>query len=296
MGQILASDWNNLQTTIANVLGAPSGTVGWNRTVSSAQVSGRIYGSHWNALRTDVNTCALHITGGNSLLTTRDNTYQITQSDLTAMTSNVNYAYTNRLTAANTQLTQALNLSADSGTISWSSQFIATGYTSWANATQFKLFWNSGGNLQYSVSRYGGSATPQNSAWSSLLTSIGSIVLGPTSIYQSGNTATGTLGRGGGGATNGAWVTDQSAGTYMFFITIPTSPYNSSSFYITFWTDTGNYATATRVYYGILLDDPHVGTAGGPDTIDGNFAIAINQYYPYTYSANGSSTVSQTYS
>jgi hypothetical protein len=62
---ILASDYNNIQTKIAGVMGVGSGQSGYNQTLSSAQVGNTdaIRATQWTALRNDLLRARQHQTG-----------------------------------------------------------------------------------------------------------------------------------------------------------------------------------------------------------------------------------------
>ena len=62
---VLASDYNNIQTKIAGVLGVGSGNSGYNQTLSSAQIGSTdpIRASHWSGLRYDLLRARQHQTG-----------------------------------------------------------------------------------------------------------------------------------------------------------------------------------------------------------------------------------------
>ena len=65
---ILALDYNNIQTKIANVLGVGASTTGYGQTVSSSQVPNTrtvISAAQWSALRNDLLAARTHQTGAN---------------------------------------------------------------------------------------------------------------------------------------------------------------------------------------------------------------------------------------
>lgn len=62
---VLASDYNSIQTKISGVLGAGSGTSGYNQTLTSTQVGSTdpIRATHWSGLRYDILRARQHQTG-----------------------------------------------------------------------------------------------------------------------------------------------------------------------------------------------------------------------------------------
>ena len=73
-GKIFASDYNSLQTTVANVLGATGTNLqsGYGQSVTSNQISAdtsEVAETDWDKLRTDILKCRLHQTGSTPTLT-----------------------------------------------------------------------------------------------------------------------------------------------------------------------------------------------------------------------------------
>lgn len=287
MGKIYASDWNPIQSSIANIMGAPVGlNYGWNQaaSVTSAQVSSSvtINASHYNKLKADIDYCYTHIIGSASALPTRSAGTQITQVDLSNISAAQSWISANKSTAAASQLTTS-NIFSDTQNYTWTATLGATYTWSWASNTAFKSFWNAGGSVYWNMSRYAGSATPQNQSWTNLLANSGFLYITPTTSGQTANTWAGAVYN-----TNGIGG----------FSTIP------STFTIVYDADanyTGNYyrtevwldnlpSAASSMNLRISLIDTHVGTSGGPDVIDGNFALTITQKYPYTYAAGAASS------
>jgi len=55
----------------------------------------------------------------------------------------------------------------------WTSKIQCTVTATWPDANQARYFWNSGGQIRFTASRTGGSATTQNTQWTSILSSAG---------------------------------------------------------------------------------------------------------------------------
>jgi hypothetical protein len=288
MGKIYASDWNPIQSSIANIMGAPSGTAyGWNKasSVTSAQVNStqQINHTHYNVLKDDINFCYTHITGSNSSLPIRNAGTQITQADLTNVAAAQSYISANKTTAAASQLTTS-NIFSDTQAYTWTASLGATYTWSWSNATQFNAFWNAGGQIYWNTSRYGGSSTPQNQGWTNLLANSGFIYITATASGQVGATWAGTVYN-----TNGI-------GGFSTVPSIFTKVYDqdlnyTNNYYQTdVWLDAQAGNGATTMNLKISLIDTHVGTSGGPDGIDGNVALTITQKYPYTWAAGAATS------
>jgi hypothetical protein len=287
MGQVYASDWNPLQTTIANVMGAPNGlSYGWNKasSIQSAQVSSslKINHTHYNVLKNDIDFCYTHIIGSASSLPTKSTGDRVYQVDLANISAAITYINTYKTFAASGQLTQS-NVYSNTQAYTWTANLGATYTIPFGSVSNFNSFWNGGGSIFFSVSRSGGSSTPQNQGWTNLLSNMGFIYIGPTSSGQTGNTWAGTT-----SVTNG--IGGFSVVPYTFF-----KIYDQDTNY------TGNYfqcsvfldalpGSATTMNIVMLLVDDHAGTAGGPDAIDGNISLTITQKYPYSFAASAATS------
>jgi hypothetical protein len=280
MAQIQASDWNPLQTTVANIM------AGWGQSasVTSAQVNNtlKINHNHYNALKDDINFCYTHITGSNSALPIRNAGTQITQADLTNVSAAVTYINTNKATASSSKLTsQSLAISTTQA-YTWSSQLGASYSMTWASASDFNAFFNAGGSVNFSISRSGGAATSQNQSWTNVLSGMGNVYM---TLNSSGNS--GTI-PGAVSITTG--INGLSSSNQQFIkVTDQDANYTANYINITAYLDAAP-GSARVLTYVVLLVDAHVGTAGGPDTVDGNFTTSFTAKYPYTFSVSATSS------
>lgn len=287
MGQVYATDWNPLQATIANVMGAPNGlSYGWNQasSITSAQVNSslQINSTHYNKLKDDINFCYTHITGANSALPTKSAGDRVYQVDLANISAAATYVNTYKTSAAGGQLTTS-NVYSNTVAYTWTARLGATYTIPFGSVNNFNAFWNGGGSIYLNISRYAGSATPQNQGWTNLLSNMGFIYITPTTSGQTANSWVGTT-----------YVTT-GISNFSPFPTTLFRIYDQDTNY------TGNYVdvkifldsaagAASSLSIVLLLVDDHLGTAGGPDVIDGNFALTISQKYPYTFAASASSS------
>lgn len=287
MGQVYATDWNPLQGTIANVMGAPSGlSYGWNKAASiqSAQVNSsvQINSTHYNKLKNDIDFCYTHITGSASSLPTKSTGDRVYQVDLSNISAAITYINTYKTVMASNQYTQT-NIFSDTQYYTWTATLGATYTTSWGSVANFNAFWNAGGALYFNLSRYAGSATPQNQGWTNLLANMGFIYITPTTSGQTGNTWAGTT-----FVTTGI-ANFSSFPTTLFRIYDQDTNYTGNYFDLKVYLN-GPAGAASSLSFVMLLVDNHVGTAGGPDTVDGNIALTISQRYPYTFAAGAASS------
>jgi hypothetical protein len=287
MGQVYASDWNPLQNTIANVMGAPNGlSYGWNKasSIQSAQVNSslQINSTHYNKLKNDIDFCYTHITGSASALPTKSTGDRVYQVDLANISAAVTYINTYQKSAAGGQLTQS-NIFSSTLAYTWTAQLGATYTIPFGSVTNFNAFWNGGGSIFFNLSRYGGAVTPQNQGWTNLLANMGSIYITPQSSGQTANIWAGTT------YVTGGIANFSPIPTTFFRIYDQDTNYTGNYFECRIFLD-GLAGAASTMSIVILLVDDHLGTAGGPDVIDGNFALTITQKYPYTFAAQAPSS------
>lgn len=298
MATIQNEDWNPVQAKIATVLTTPDGTtndLGYNTSYSSAQVGNNvsITGAQWNALRTDVNKCYLLQTGSNSDLTTRDNTYKITQADLTQISARVDTAYSNRGSVSTGQLS-AVALSGASQTLSWSSGVALIRSVNWANNNIYRGFWNAGGRIVWTLSRTGGNATSQNQSWTNLCSNIGSLVLTRDGLFQSGQTWNGTFYNS--WNTSGAYGRRPTSNEQAFQISSQDTNYTANYAYLYLKWNSADIKTATQLDWEWGFIDNHQAqgsstgseqpggggpTGFGPDEVDGTLQVNCTAYYPF---------------
>jgi hypothetical protein len=292
--KILASDWNPIQTQIASVLGAPSGSVvdlGYNAAnrVTSVQTATNtiIRGSEWNTLRNDVNVAYVQQSNAISDLTVRVATNKITQADWAQISARSQTAYNNRLTLGTGQTTLSVGPSYSSSA-AWSTQTYYTGSIVWANNAAFRGFWNAGGYITFGGSRSGGTVNSQNAGWTNLLNNMGTITLKAYSMAQSGNTWSGSFQN---SSASGVYSSGITSAVSAFVIYDQDTNYTGNYYQIVLSFDNANRFAATTMGFTVYCQDAHAAAGAGPDTVNGTLALNCNIYYPFS---NNPSTVSVT--
>lgn len=298
-GKIENEDWNAIQTTIARVLGAPDATtvdLGYNNAgaITSVQVvdNAKIFGADWNTLRTDVNVAIKNQTGANTALVTKANTDIIYSSDFTLLSGFIATANTNRLNVSDGELVFQNGPDGSLGG-SWASSTVLEGRINFGSNARFRGFWNAGGKIVFNASRSGGSTTNQNTSWTNLLASLGSVTLRSKSMSQSGNTATGTY-------SNSANFGVYDAGINTAYATAftltdasnPTPSYQPNDYRIDLRFDSASRLSATYIDFRIVLSDDHLPIGAGPDFVDGSLSLNCDIYYPFGNSATAVSVLS----
>ena len=293
MGRVYASDWNPLQTTIANVMGAPNGlSYGWNKAASikSSQVNNtlQINHTHYNLLKDDIDYCYNHILGYASSLPTKSTGDQVYQVDLANISAAITFIYNNRTVAAASQLTTANMLSIPADLYSFQQVLAATWKFSWASANEFNSFWNGGGSIYWGLGFSGTTINyAQNQSWTNLLANSGSEYITSTTSGQVGNAWAGSV-----NITGGISGFSTVPST---FITVydQDANYTMNYYQSRVWLD-GLPGSATALFVNLALYDAHSASGAGPDSATGNLTISINQKYPYTYASNSTINTAST--
>ena len=297
--KILQADYNDIRNKIVAVLGDGSVNFGWGqqaRINSSAVAEGnKVTVNEWANLRYDVINAYKHINGSNPT------TAQVVENQTIRYTSNftpdtgtldvpqkqyddwANNITNNRFTVAagESVVTAAISqtkTSAWNGTVSCVIGFY------FGSGKEARHFFNSGGQIRISSSRTGGTSSAQNTAWTNLLTAVG------TQTFGANNPGTGTT------PSDGLnWY--RCTSTFQTYYTgTASSPYGSNNIQLQARvTDVTNNSTGTAAYGEIRVvftdgyTDPVVGIppgrAFGPDSVppddlvDGTLTVSCNLRY-----------------
>jgi hypothetical protein len=297
-GIIEDTEWNAIQTTIARVLGTPDGStldLGYNipGSITSAQVANnaKIFGADWNTLRTDVNIAIKNQTGVNTALVAKVNTDIIFSSDFTLLSGFIATANSNRGNVTDSELTSQ-NGPDKSFTGTWGSSTVFEGRINFGSNARFRGFWNAGGKIVFNASRSGGSTNNQNTSWTNLLSSLGSVVLRRTSMSQTGQTATGTYSNNGNLGVYGSGIgTSYTTAFTLEDSSNATPSYRPNDYRIDLRYDAVNKLSATYIDFRIVLSDDHLPVGAGPDFIDGTLSLNCDIFYPFTNSATAVSEI-----
>jgi len=201
---IIASDYNAIQSKIATIMGSGSGTSGYGQTLASSQVGqyDKITVNQWNNLRDDIIRCRQHQTGTTiGSAAPEDVGYvaginlpqptvakQVRESWRNAYSLLAADCETNRLTApppAN-QATLADLVSQQIRTTAWNGTILQTIVVSWSNPDDARYFFNTGGQIEFSSARTGGSAGNKNITWTTILSNMGIIKFNYTGVSCTG--------------------------------------------------------------------------------------------------------------
>jgi hypothetical protein len=280
VGQIIyGSDYNTVQLSARRVLGdgfLSGGDHGYGVGLSSSLVSpsSQITASQWNNLIYDINRAYKHITGSNYSGYTTSVNGNISYSNLSNASDAIAYADANRLTATELTQTQVYATSYSGG---WGAgaQLSSSFSITFASAEYARYFFNAGGTLRIQGTYSYGSASPQNDAWATMMSSFS------TSL------------------TRDAWYSIQSISSPPFITYQLTggqagtgSAYTNNYIWLTVTS-----ISPSRIVYLVNYQDDHVGTGSptpGPDYVDGTIGFRIYQnnpnfssYYPTVAFSSG---------
>ena len=168
-----AADYNGFAATTNAVWGVGAGVDGYGQTNTvSTLVNGvTITATQWATLLTRIASAASH--QGTSISAISNPTagstiaaYAALSSNTTAISSNNNAAASGADSAATTTTTNT-----------WTASATTSKTVTFAGANEMRYFFNAGGMIRIGFARSGGTASDQNTSWSTLLTAAGTIVL-----------------------------------------------------------------------------------------------------------------------
>jgi hypothetical protein len=263
--KILATDYNSIQSQVSDVLGTGyTGSVnaGYGQTVTSSQLSvgTKIQAVHFANLAIDLNKIAGHqgttitlptITAGNKDLATDTNSFSTASSTL----------FTNRFNITSGQFSTE-TLSTATRTTTWGAPATATITHSitvtFASNAHARNFFNAAGKISFTASRTGGAGTTQNTSWTNLLSTMGTINLNYNSTSTTGS---------GTGSAIGWYQLTTTAQT--IFSRYGSAPYAANDYRITAATNVG----ATQLILTVYFEDLHTNTFS--DSVTGTLTSNI---------------------
>ena len=192
--QILASDFNAIQSIIATVLGSGSGTLGYGQTVTSSQVAvgQKITAAQWIALRNDLLAARQHQTGNNESgnLTLPNTGILVKYSDWNAYYQYAQLIQTNALVQPPAGQASLATLSSSQRTTAWNGTINHTVTLNFGSNANARYYFNSGSNIQFSASLTNipvdGSQAKGND-WATLLSNMGTITMNYNSTTNTGS-------------------------------------------------------------------------------------------------------------
>jgi hypothetical protein len=268
-GLIQATDFNTLvggnPTATANTLNATwatgSGTAGYGQTaVANVTAGNTVLATSWNALVSNTASAASH--QGSSITSVTAPVAGATVTYISAVPTNLQTIYTNRLNAATQSGTTANT--ATRGT-TWTTALTFTHTATFANGDAARYFFNSGGQLKMTVT-HANNAAGINLLFNNLCSNVGTVVLSALSSGTAnivGTTYNGITKVGGGGnsptiSQNNGYYALTASNANVFTQTASTGPSGYLSSFIRFIVksngtvgsngDAGNVITISTVW------------------------------------------------
>lgn len=270
-------DYNTIQTRVANILGTGSASLGYGQTVQSSQVNetNKITVNEWGQLRNDIINIYRH--QNNSIPTTvqlpetivdASIRYSTTNAPITVWDSFSTTLQNNRVNALPVGRFGTSTGSSQGFSVNFSnSAYFAVTFT-WASSEAARFFFNGGGRLRL-TSSFSGIGTSQNTAWSTLLSTVGTREWGG---FYPDTSVSGTDGRN--------WHKSDSS-LRQFFSQSATAPYGSNTYSLL---ASKSGATVTIRYQFVdNYTDPPAGDPDNPppgDLVSGTLVGAAAYTYP----------------
>jgi len=277
---IQAVDYNTFRTNALSVYGVGTGNNGYGQTgitlptvVAAVDV---VESLEWTNLRNMIEVCALHQGTGTALippvasLQVGDTVIAhdgITDVDnIPLMLTNIN---TNRLNSAVGDMTVLAGVRVVTGATAWNTSVTATVAFDFTNENNARWFFNSGGEIRLTMTRAGGTVSPQNTAWTNLLNNIGTISMNHNDTDRSGTVGT--------ALTIGYY---NLTGAFQDILTATMTAANYTTNTVTVRARRLNFVGANggngdTVEIRFILTDAHTGPS---DTVNGTFTATFDLY------------------
>ena len=264
---IEAVDYNSIRTKIISIMGTGAGQSGYGQTLLSSPVAlgNTVTKAQWDNLRFDIFNARLHQDGLSPTIVTatsgqpvrygagHPNNQYNTQAD-TAIANKFNIGTGQFVIESATSATR---------TTAWNSSLTATVTVTFGTADQARYFFNSGSKIRCSSSRIGGSASPQNSSWSNILDTAGTVAFG--------------------GNTSGLNFYNLTNSYQTFFNLTSSAPYSANQYRIEVVSNIADNTIggATTLTFRVTYSDTYTYTGTGspsiPDNVDGTLTLTVDE-------------------
>jgi hypothetical protein len=306
------SDYNNIRTTINNIMGTGGGVTiatasrGYGQIVNSRSipVGDLVSQRDWDLLRFDIVNARIHQIGSGSLIDVNENTL-ISAAEVSpyVTATNISDSDLERFKVAAGQfvtdigkISTSREWGAGTSPTTWRSEINSIIRLDFLSANDARSFFNSGGEIRITSSRInppsGRSAnTSQSTSWTTLLSDAGTQAFGGLypAISSGGVTRT---------AQNGFNFYNLTSSFVQFFNRVNTTPYAANNYRLEARCNVPNNAggTATQVDIRVRFIDSY--TDPGPpapgDDVDGLFSISIDEKRAESVDFNPITSVSTT--
>lgn len=296
---IQTADYNNIRTTVSNVVGSGSASKGYGQAVNSRSLPNYELVSQfdWDLLRFDILNARIHQVGSASLVEVNENELisSTTASPYATTATTADSASERFKVAAGEFLTDINKISTNrewgAGTTpdTWIAEINAIFRVTFNSANDARYFFNSGGEIRITSSRVNPPSGRshdqlQSTSWTTLLSAAGTQAFG--GIYPA--VSSGGVTR---PAQTGANFYALTTAWTQFYRRTNTTPYQANAYILEARVDVANNSTGTATYieFRIRFDDNYVdppsgtGALGFPrevgpeDEVDGLFTITLDE-------------------
>jgi hypothetical protein len=290
---ITAALYNSLQTQVATVLGKGNSLntdydpanpkFGYNQPVQSPYlVVNPTTGvfpaisapNHWALLKTDILTCATHQNSDVSTLTSLAITagIVITNTDIDPFTTAVATIVANRTVQPPSNQYTISTLNTSSWALEWKTQIYNTLTVNWPTAADMRAFFNAGGSIKFSATRSNSSGSLQDTAWTTLISNLGTITFDVNGIRGSVGT----------GSSIGPYSLTNAYGSIPIYTYTGGVTYGGNDYSIfALCNQTSNATgTASNITFKIVFNDDSKATGTQFDNVTGTFTSTTSCLRP----------------
>lgn len=264
---IEAVDYTTIRNKIIGVMGTGAGQSGYGQTLLSSGVAigNTVTKAQWDSLRYDLLNARIHQDGLVPTIVTatqgqpirygagHPNNQYNTQAD-TAITNKWNIGTGQFVIDAATSATRST---------AWNTSLSATVTVTFGTADQARYFFNSGSKIRCVSSRTGGTGSPQNSSWSNILDSAGTVAFG--------------------GNTSGLNFYNLTNSYQTFYLLTTSAPYTGNQYRIEVVSNVADNSIggATQLIFRVTWTDTYIYTGSGstsfPDNVDGTITLTVDE-------------------
>ena len=262
---ITASDWDIARNNILLITGSATGSQeGWGQSFSvyNPSAGATISDTNTNDIINAAQDIATYV-GASVTVSDVANAGSIQETDLNTIQSTITNAYNSRFSASSSYLSTEAKISS-TRTSSWNTSVTHNFTVDFTSDSHAKEFFNAGGKITFSASRSGGATNDQNTDWTNLLSAMGTIKMGYTSVTASSGSNTGSRG-----------FYDLTSSMQEIYIKTGSGSYSSNYYQIS-----ASYASASgTISFQVVMSDVHTGR-GYFDTVDGTLTHNVGQDRP----------------
>ena len=277
--KIRTVDYNSVQTKVANILGTGSASLGYGQPVQSSQIttSDKVSVNEWGALRNDIINIYRHQNNTIPNTTILPETvvdasirYNTGDAPVTVWDTLSTTLQNNRVNALPVgRFGTTLTATGPAQAVSWNATAQVDITFEWNSTTEARHFFNSGGRLRIASGFTPSLGTSQNTAWQTLLSTVGTQEWGG---FFPDTSTSGTDGRN--------W--HKSDSTFRQFYTLSaSSPYGSNTYSLL--ARKSNQYVYIRILLTDAYTDPPVGDPDNPppnDLVQGDLNVNTSITYP----------------